>query len=77
MADSVVVCSLSSPVNVVDYRGVLEAGDPEGRAGDEEGGVDLVGPLLHLLQPSHLVDLRDDVEELEVGGTDLGIIGSY
>ena len=63
-----IVSLFLSPVNVVDYGGLLEAWDPEGRAGDEEGGVDLVGPLLHLLQPAHLIDLGDYVEELKGRG---------
>ena len=74
MADSVIVCSLSSPVNVVDYGGLLEAGDPERGAWHQKRGVDLVGPLLHLFQPTHFVDLGDYVEELKVCGGNVGII---
>ena len=63
---SIIKVSLSLlPVNVVDYGGLLEARDPEGRAGDEEGAVDLVRPLLHLLEHALLVDLGYHVEELE------------
>ena len=38
---------------------------PDGRAGDEERGVDLVRPFLHLLVGAVQVAVRDQVEQLK------------
>ncbi len=44
---------------------MLDVGDGQGRSWDKEGGVDLVGPPLHLLHQAHLVSLGDQVEKLK------------
>ena len=46
------------PIDFVDYC-MLDVGDGQGGAWDEEGGVDLVSPALHLLHQAHLVSLSD------------------